>query len=147
MYLTTSFVAQSWDLTQFGQLSGAVTFRIYVFGNNTGGTDISRRAIIDNVKLIADISGSSLKSSEISNGTENHEITVYPNPVSGNLLKVDGLKEGALVSAYSVTGLKLCEKRASSQLLEIATMDLPKGCLIISIKQENKTTYKKIMNY
>ncbi|NJM17029.1 MAG: carbohydrate-binding protein, partial [Bacteroidales bacterium] len=141
--LTTEFIAQAWDLAPFGQLSGTVTFRFYVFGNNTGGTDVTRRAIIDNVVLKADIYGSSLKSADISNDLQNKEITVYPNPASGNLLKIDGLKNGAVVTAYSVMGVKLFEKQASSQLMEIQTKGLPKGAIFIIVKQNNVVIYKK----
>ncbi|NJM14576.1 MAG: T9SS type A sorting domain-containing protein [Bacteroidales bacterium] len=129
----------------FTGLNSSITFRFYVYGNNTGGTDPTRRAIIDNVVLIADISGSNLKSAEIAKEAYNHEIMVYPNPVSGEVLKVDGLPEGAIVSAYSVTGVKLFEKQATSLQMEIQTADLPTGAIIISIEQDNRSVFNKLI--
>ncbi|NJM14870.1 MAG: hypothetical protein HC896_05370 [Bacteroidales bacterium] len=74
------------------------------------------------------------------------QIKIYPNPIHDNILQIDGLMAGALVSAYSVTGVKLFEKQAASHFFQISTTGLPKGCIIIAIKQENNIIYKKLIN-
>lgn len=86
--LSTNWTTYNWDLSALAETSTAVTFRIYIFGNNTGGTDDAKKAYLDDVVVTSKVintGGARQAAVEKAEAERPAELptVVFPNPSSG----------------------------------------------------------------
>ncbi|NJM15436.1 MAG: carbohydrate-binding protein [Bacteroidales bacterium] len=72
-------------------------------------------------------------------------VSIYPNPVTDGVLKIEGIATGATVSVYSITGVKLMDEQAGAGIMELSTNNFKKGMVIVSVKQNGKATWHKVL--
>lgn len=70
--------------------------------------------------------------------------TIYPNPSVG-VFSVSGLTKPVLARVYTIFGQKIVEKRLSKTNNTLILSDYPKGIYILSLKNQQKTLFKKII--
>ncbi|NJM16740.1 MAG: carbohydrate-binding protein, partial [Bacteroidales bacterium] len=125
------------------------TYQSMAMVNNPGGVHdlyVVARGGAPACKLVEIVLTSDAANSKSSNfsGLTGPQPKIYPNPVSGGVLKIDGLEEGALISVYSITGIKVLDHLATSILTEINTSGL-NGTYLISVKQTNNILWFKVV--
>jgi predicted Rdx family selenoprotein len=98
---------------------------------------------------IASIYGS-LTVTFISNGTagieetSGNEIIIYPNPAT-YLISIQGIEVGAIVTIYAMSGQKVLELKADSEITQINLSDLEAGIYTAEIITDGKITSQKII--
>ncbi|MFN0049364.1 MAG: T9SS type A sorting domain-containing protein [Cytophagales bacterium] len=72
-------------------------------------------------------------STAIAEEDETEKISIYPNPISSNLLTVDNAAEGASISIFTVQGQFVLGQKASGGISQIDISMLPGGVYFIKI--------------
>lgn len=113
---------------------------------NTLGTQIlsvkatNNCGISEETNLIVNVKGSQNSIYSLSqNG-----ISIYPNP-SIDKIFITNLKEGIIISIYSITGQKLKEIKAQSEVVEINIFNFQSGEYVIKLIDKNMTYFGKII--
>jgi hypothetical protein len=135
--ITTSI--NSWEELSFN-FSGAASGTydkisvFFDFGGTTGDT-----YYFDEIKLNTDISTGSINLQEL-----NHEISLYPNPIS-NVLNIKSNKEIDEVSIYNYEGREIEKIKTSSNMLTINTASLNSGIYFLKVKSNGISTVKRFI--
>lgn len=140
-----------------GQLSVPGNYNSYSWYKNkalfSGNSSITTAGNGSYMAVVTETDGCIVKTceySEIFTGVGNHsssaqEITVFPNPVQGKILKIKSAGAIRSVSLLDLSGRKVSAADVSSQAeIEVPVENLQQGSYILVIETDKETIHKKI---
>lgn len=109
-----------------------------LFFNEYGKTSVAKAGSLPTAKFEGvDIDESKSKFDNIS---------VYPNPIVGDYIVIEGLNNPSIVKLYDVSGRLLTTKIVSVEIVELSVRGLEKGVFIVTTSDENgNVSYHKII--
>jgi len=102
----------------------------------------NRNPFIDNPSYVQSIWQSVLSTEK--NSLQNNEITIYPNPATGNNVTI-GTTESLNVEIFNVLGQKLIAVNITPAKNKLNIQSLKSGVYIVKLKSKQGTTTKKLI--
>jgi hypothetical protein len=99
---------------------------------------LSGRVANKDTKQIEEIDN--IKTTSIKDPTE---LTIYPNPVSGDIMNITAVKNNSLYSVYNKSGIEVSKGNVSDGTINVSK--LTKGNYILQVQVDNQTIVKQFI--